>query len=232
MTAVALVTGGTGGIGRAICRRLAGLRRQVVAGDVGVTVEPGPDGVAGRSIVDFPLDVTDEDSVGRCVAAAAAPRAADRPGELRRAWCARPGVDEMPEAEAAAMWEINVMGSGRVTRAVLPHMPEGAAIVHIGSIAGAVGRFAGHGHVLGLQGGADRDDQGRGLRARPRAASGSTRSRPASSRCRWPRPGTACRAARRRWPRTPRSAAWAAPRRSRRWWSSCSRRGRRLSPAR
>ena len=41
------------------------------------------------------------------------------------------------------MWAVNVMGSGRVTRAALPHMADGAAVVHIGSIAGAVGRFAG-----------------------------------------------------------------------------------------
>jgi 3-oxoacyl-[acyl-carrier protein] reductase len=54
-------------------------------------------------------------------------------------------LDEMPETEAAAIWEINVMGSARVTRAALPHLAEGAAIVHIGSIAGAVGRFAGTG---------------------------------------------------------------------------------------
>jgi 3-oxoacyl-[acyl-carrier protein] reductase len=142
VTAVALVTGGTGGIGRAICRRLAVSGFTVVAGDVGVTVEPGPDGMAGRSIADFPLDVTDEDSVSRCVAAAAGlgPLA----GLVNCAGVVRETrLDEMPAAEAAAMWEVNVMGSARVTRAVLPHMPEGAAIVHIGSVAGTVGRFAG-----------------------------------------------------------------------------------------
>jgi 3-oxoacyl-[acyl-carrier protein] reductase len=142
VTAVALVTGGTGGIGRAICRRLAVSGFTVVAGDVDVTIEPGQDGLAGRSIVDFPLDVTDEESIGRCVAAAAA--LGPLTGLVNCAGVVRESlVDEMADADAAAMWEINVMGTGRVTRAVLPHMSEGAAIVHIGSIAGAVGRFAG-----------------------------------------------------------------------------------------
>jgi 3-oxoacyl-[acyl-carrier protein] reductase len=144
VTAVALVTGGTGGIGRAICRRLAASGLTVVAGDVGVTAEPGPGGVPDGSIVDFPLDVTDEASVTRCVAAAAA--LGTLTGLVNCAGVVRETrLDEMPEAEAAAMWETNVLGSARVTRACLPHMAQGAAVVHIGSIAGAVGRFAGTG---------------------------------------------------------------------------------------
>jgi 3-oxoacyl-[acyl-carrier protein] reductase len=142
VTAVALVTGGTGGIGRAICRRLAAADLIVAAGDVDVTSWPQVDGVAGGSIVDFPLDVTEEASVGRYVAAAAPlgslTALVNCAGVLREA-----RSDEMPEAEAAAMWAVNVMGGSRVTRAAVPHLAEGAAIVYIGSIAGAVGRFAG-----------------------------------------------------------------------------------------
>ena len=144
MTAVALVTGGTGGIGRAICRRLAASGFTVVAGDVDVTADPGPSYAGDGTIVDFPLDVTDEASVGRCVAAAAA--LGTLTGLVNCAGVVRETrLDEMPAAEAAAMWAINVMGSARVTRACLPHMARGAAVVHIGSIAGAVGRFAGTG---------------------------------------------------------------------------------------
>jgi NAD(P)-dependent dehydrogenase (short-subunit alcohol dehydrogenase family) len=144
VTAVALVTGGTGGIGRAICRRLAASGFTVVAGDVDVTAEPGPGEAGEPTIVDFPLDVTDEASVGRCVAAAAA--LGPLRGLVNCAGVVREArLDEMPEAEAATMWAINVMGSARVTRASLPRMAEGAAVVHIGSIAGAVGRFAGTG---------------------------------------------------------------------------------------
>lgn len=142
MTAVALVTGGAGGIGRAICERLAASGLIVAAGDVDVTAWPHLDGVAAGSIVDFPLDVTEEASVGRCVAAAAALGSltglVNCAGVLREA-----RTDEMPEAEAAAIWAVNVMGGSRVTRAAVPHMADDAAVVYIGSIAGAVGRFAG-----------------------------------------------------------------------------------------
>ena len=142
MTAVALVTGGTGGIGRAICERLAASGLIVAAGDVDVTAWPHLDRVAGGSIVDFPLDVTEEVSVGRCVAAAAALGSltglVNCAGVLREA-----RTDEMPEAEASAIWAVNVMGGSRVTRAAVPHMADDAAVVYIGSIAGAVGRFAG-----------------------------------------------------------------------------------------
>ena len=41
MTEIALVTGGTGGIGRAICRRLVQAGYAVVAGDVSVESGPG-----------------------------------------------------------------------------------------------------------------------------------------------------------------------------------------------
>jgi 3-oxoacyl-[acyl-carrier protein] reductase len=144
VTAVALVTGGTGGIGRAICRRLAASGFTVVAGDVAVTAEPGPGDLTGPGIMDFPLDVTDEASVRRCVAAAAA--LGPLTGLVNCAGVVRETrIDDMPETGAAAMWEINVMGSARMTRAALPHLAEGAAVVHIGSVAGAVGRFAGTG---------------------------------------------------------------------------------------
>jgi len=144
VTAVALVTGGTGGIGRAICRRLAASGFTVVAGDVAVTAEPGPGDLTGAGIMDFPLDVSDEASVRRCVAAAAA--LGPLTGLVNCAGVVRETrIDDMTETEAAAMWEINVMGSARMTRATLPHLAEGGAVVNIGSVAGAVGRFAGTG---------------------------------------------------------------------------------------
>jgi 3-oxoacyl-[acyl-carrier protein] reductase len=143
MTGVALVTGGTGGIGRAICARLAASGYVVVAGDREVAAEPGPgQAEAGGQVVEFPLDVTDEQSVARCLAAAAAlgpvTGLVNCAGVLREAL-----VDEMPEAAAGAMWAVNVLGSARMTRAAAAHLTRGGAVVHIGSIAGLVGRFAG-----------------------------------------------------------------------------------------
>jgi len=142
MTAVALVTGGTGGIGRAICERLAKSGYVVAAGDVDVAAEPAAGQVAAGTVVDFPLDVTSAASVAGCLRAAAALGSltglVNCAGVLRQA-----RVDDLPEASAAAMWEVNVLGSARMTAAAAAHLAPGGAIVHIGSIAGAVGRFAG-----------------------------------------------------------------------------------------
>ena len=72
MTAVALVTGGAGGIGRAICARLAQSGYAVLAGDVSVAAEPDPARAGPGEILDWPMDVTDDASVAWAVAAAAA----------------------------------------------------------------------------------------------------------------------------------------------------------------
>ncbi len=140
---VALVTGGTGGIGRAICDRLVGEGWGVLAADSAAVVEAKATGPASRPEVrDFPCDVRDGASVEAAIAAAA------EMGELRGVVnCAgvllEARADEMPEEAAQAMWDINVMGAGRVTRAALPHLGAGAAVVNISSVVGAVGRFAG-----------------------------------------------------------------------------------------
>jgi 3-oxoacyl-[acyl-carrier protein] reductase len=144
VTAVALVTGGAGGIGRAICARLAQSGYAVVAGDVSVAAEPDPARAGPGEILDWPMDVTDDASVAWAVAAAAAlgslTAVVNCAGVLREA-----RSDAMSQQAADRMWAVNVMGSGRVTRESLAHLGAGGAVVHIGSVAGAVGRFAGTG---------------------------------------------------------------------------------------
>lgn len=140
VTDIALVTGGTGGIGRAICNRLAKEGYAVLAGDISVVTSEEPSPAGPGAILDYPMDVTAQESVDAAVAAASAM------GRLRAVVnCA--GIvrdtpaDRMPEDQMAAMWQVNVAGMGRVSRTALPHMGEGSAIVNIGSIAGSVGRF-------------------------------------------------------------------------------------------
>ncbi len=143
MTNVALVTGGTGGIGRAICARLCEAGYSVLAGDVTVTGRPGAISAAEPGdVLGYPMDVCSDESVEAAV------QAADRMGILTgivncagvlREACA----DAMTEVEANAMWAVNVMGAGRVTRAALDHLGAGSAVVNISSIVGTIGRFAG-----------------------------------------------------------------------------------------
>jgi 2-hydroxycyclohexanecarboxyl-CoA dehydrogenase len=136
---VALVTGGAGGIGTAICRALASDGRRVAVADLGleaceeVAAEIGGVGIA--------LDVTDAASVANAL------------GEVERQLgrieilvnCA--GWDEFKrfidtdEAFQARVLDINLAGPIRLTRAVLPGMLEGGfgRVVNIASDAGRVG---------------------------------------------------------------------------------------------
>jgi 2-hydroxycyclohexanecarboxyl-CoA dehydrogenase len=140
MTArTALVTGGGGGIGAAICRGLADAGHRVAVADLAVErareVAVDIDGFA------VSLDVTDPSSVTAAVAGVAE---ALGPIEICVS-CAgwdelRPFLDT-DEAFQAKIIEINLAGPVRVTRAVLPAMVEHSfgRIVNIGSDAGRVG---------------------------------------------------------------------------------------------
>lgn len=140
MTArTALVTGGGGGIGAAICRGLADAGHRVAVADLAVErarqVAADIDGVAVE------LDVTDPASVAAAVAGAAE---AFGPIEICVS-CAgwdelRPFLDT-DEVFQAKVIEINLAGPVRVTRAVLPAMVERSfgRIVNIASDAGRVG---------------------------------------------------------------------------------------------
>ena len=137
---VALVTGGAGGIGQAINKRLAAGGWQVVAGDLPAALaasDPSGDGIAGAE-----LDVTDRTSVQRAVGEAAGM------GRLRGLVNCAGVVRFTPmsgfdDADASQLWEVNVAGTARVSSAASQRMTDGGAIVNISSVTGYIGRLRG-----------------------------------------------------------------------------------------
>jgi len=137
---VALVTGGAGGIGQAINKRLAAGGWQVVAGDLPAALrasDPSGDGIAGAE-----LDVTDRTSVQRAVDEAAGM------GRLRGLVNCAGVVRFTPmsgfdDADASQLWEVNVAGTARVSSAASQRMTDGGAIVNISSVTGYIGRLRG-----------------------------------------------------------------------------------------
>src|SRR4051794_19151690 len=132
---VALVTGASAGIGEAAARALVragftvyGTSRKAAAGEQ-------RDGV-----VFLPLDVTDDGSVADVVREVLA-----RSGRIdvlvNNAGVGIAGAAEESSIEQArALFETNVFGSIRMTRAVLPHMREqgGGRIINVSSVLGLV----------------------------------------------------------------------------------------------
>ena len=135
MKAIALVTGGQGGIGRAIDRRLSEVGYTVVSADS--TVDPANNGalrddMPGEVVLQH-LDVTDRAS---CEAAAEAAAAL---GSLKAVVnCAgilvASSVDDWDEKRVKRMFDINVFGMARMTSAAASRMTAGGAIVNISSV--------------------------------------------------------------------------------------------------
>jgi NAD(P)-dependent dehydrogenase (short-subunit alcohol dehydrogenase family) len=143
---VGLVTGGGGGIGRAIARRLArdGMTVAVLDRD-GDAAQAVAAEVAGFAVT---ADVASEDEVGRAVAMVLA-----RLGKIELlvnnagiCWTG-PALD-MPLATLQAMLRVNVEGVFIVSRAVLPQMVarRAGSVVNLASWAGKTGNayFAGY----------------------------------------------------------------------------------------
>jgi 2-hydroxycyclohexanecarboxyl-CoA dehydrogenase len=136
---VALVTGGAGGIGAAVCRSLAADGRRVAVADLSqnacdlVAKEIGGIGVV--------LDVTSLDSVNAAVAQV---RSAIGDPEIVvnvAGWDEQMGFLKTDEAFTEKVMQINLYGPIRLLRATLPAMVEArwGRVVNIASDAGRVG---------------------------------------------------------------------------------------------
>ncbi len=128
---VALVTGGQGGIGKAINRRLLDAGYIVLSGDV--TVAPTRNGTKEADTNVQHLDVTSLESVEAAVQCALGL------GPLTAIVnCA--GILMASEAgswddeNTKRMFDINVFGAARVTASAVEHMKDGGAIVNVSSI--------------------------------------------------------------------------------------------------
>src|SRR3954466_6358529 len=130
---VALVTGASSGIGEAAARALVGAGFIVYG-----TSRRATAGEQREEVVFLPLDVTDDESV-----AGAVREVLDRSGRIdvlvNNAGIAVSGAAEESSIEQArALFETNLFGSMRATRAVLPHMREQGSgrIINVSSVLG------------------------------------------------------------------------------------------------
>lgn len=140
---VVLLTGASGGIGRATARQLAeeGARLALLARreDPLAAVEAEVRALGGEAIA-VPGDVRSPADAARAVGATVARYGAldalvnnAGVGVLRR-------VDAAADEEVAELFEANVLGAWRMTRAALPELiGSGGVVVNVASIAGRVG---------------------------------------------------------------------------------------------
>ena len=131
---VVLVTGGSSGIGEAICKRLAAEGHRVYGTGRKVDAQPN-----GYRLVE--MDITDADSVQRGVQAVLAENGRiDVVVNNAGLGIQGPAEDITPEL-ALKVLDTNVMGAHRVCRAVLPGMRQRkqGLIVHITSLAANYG---------------------------------------------------------------------------------------------
>lgn len=141
---VALVTGGTGGIGGEINKRLVAAGYLVVAADMAVPVDS-----SGRQAPNQPegvrlyrMDVRDSTSVNECVSFCTSL------GRLKVvincAGLLRHGlVEDITDDALNTVWDVNIAGAARVCRAASPHLSAGASIINISSVTAKIGRMRG-----------------------------------------------------------------------------------------
>ncbi|MFV0315866.1 MAG: SDR family NAD(P)-dependent oxidoreductase [Microthrixaceae bacterium] len=122
-----IVTGAGRGIGEAIAKRVAESGHRVLAADIS-PAEGGPEGFHP-----FELDISDPRSVQAAIEEATAMGnlvgLANCAGVLRET-----PVDDGDEADIDTTLDVNLKGTIRMTRAAVPHMGVGSAVVNISSI--------------------------------------------------------------------------------------------------
>ncbi|MFF5308461.1 oxidoreductase [Streptomyces massasporeus] len=133
---VALVTGASSGLGRATARALTQAGFDVVG-----TGRKAPDSAPGEGVTFLALDVTSDESVSSVVQ-----EVIDRFGRIdvlvNNAGLGINGAaEEISVAQAQRVFDVNVFGLMRMTRAVLPHMRgQGhGRVINISSLGGFVG---------------------------------------------------------------------------------------------
>src|SRR5215217_532728 len=132
---VALVTGASSGIGEAVARALVGAGFTVYG-----TSRKATAGEKREEVVFLPLDVTDDESAARAVR-----EVLDRSGRIdvlvnNAGVGVAGGAEESSVEQARALFETNLFGSMRMTRAVLPHMRQQGRgrIINVSSIVGLI----------------------------------------------------------------------------------------------
>jgi NAD(P)-dependent dehydrogenase (short-subunit alcohol dehydrogenase family) len=164
---VVLVTGAASGIGRVTAEHLAARGWHVFAGVRRPGSQPAGDHIEGVT-----LDVTDEASVTHAVDAVLA-RAGRIDGLVNNAGSSILGaVEETSLDQARALFDVNVLGVLRMSRAVLPAMRHQGSgrIVNVGSVVGFLpapymGVYSATKHALeGLSESLDHEVRGFGVR--------------------------------------------------------------------
>ncbi|MEV7082092.1 SDR family oxidoreductase [Streptomyces sp. NPDC093516] len=130
----ALVTGGASGIGRATADLLAERGAQVAVLDR----DPSP---VGKPLLGHRADVSDDTSVRAAVTAAVAELGGLDVLVNNAGVGAQGTVEDNPDEEWHRVWDVNVVGMVRTTRACLPHLRASAhaAIVNTCSVAATAG---------------------------------------------------------------------------------------------
>lgn len=132
---VALVTGASSGIGEAAAQALLGAGLTVYG-----TSRKADVGQQRQGVVFLPLDVTDDESV-----TAAVGEVLERSGRIdvlvnNAGFGIAGAAEESSVEQARALFDTNLFGTMRMTRAVLPHMREVASgrIVNVSSVVGLI----------------------------------------------------------------------------------------------